>query len=104
MNNATTSKSRTGYIITYVNHPILWTLKLHALVTISTDEAEYAALSIKGNPELQESLRTEGISQLSLLQFLLRYTHYHSIHLQEDTCIYFCDNKAQVRRSEWYYA
>jgi hypothetical protein len=40
-----TAKSRTGYIITYANCPLLWTSKLQTEVTLSSTEAEYVALS-----------------------------------------------------------
>jgi hypothetical protein len=38
--------SRTGYVITYCNCPILWASKLQSEVAISTTEAEYIALSM----------------------------------------------------------
>eukprot|EP00957_Ditylum_brightwellii_P149453 11381299-Ditylum_brightwellii.AAC.1 len=44
MHDASTAKSRTGYIITYACSPILWAPKLQTLVTLSTTEAEYAVL------------------------------------------------------------
>eukprot|EP00957_Ditylum_brightwellii_P178654 13607736-Ditylum_brightwellii.AAC.1 len=50
---------------------------------------------VQGNPDLQESLRMEEISHISLLCFLRRYSHYHGIRIQEDTGIHYCDNKAQ---------
>eukprot|EP00957_Ditylum_brightwellii_P211959 15366807-Ditylum_brightwellii.AAC.1 len=46
MTDATNAKSRTGYIITYANWPMLWASKLQTLATLSTIEAEYVALSI----------------------------------------------------------
>eukprot|EP00957_Ditylum_brightwellii_P162091 12340815-Ditylum_brightwellii.AAC.1 len=45
MHDDITAKSRTGYIITYAGCPILWASKLQSLVTLSTTEAEYVALS-----------------------------------------------------------
>jgi len=38
-------KSRTGYVITFANCPILWSSKLQTEVALSTTEAEYIALS-----------------------------------------------------------
>ena len=37
--------SRTGYIIKYRNCPILWASKLQSEISLSTEEAEYIALS-----------------------------------------------------------
>jgi hypothetical protein len=45
MDDVSTAKSRTGYIIQYCNCPIIWISKLQTLVTLSTTEAEYVALS-----------------------------------------------------------
>ena len=41
----TSVMSRTGYVITYANCPIIWASKLQTEVTLSTTEAEYVALS-----------------------------------------------------------
>jgi len=38
-------KSRTGYVITFANCPILWSSKLQSEIALSTTEAEYIALS-----------------------------------------------------------
>ena len=45
MDDISTAKSRTGYIVQYCNCPIVWVSKLQTLVTLSTTEAEYVALS-----------------------------------------------------------
>ena len=37
--------SRTGYVISYANCPILWSSKMQSIITLSTTEAEYIALS-----------------------------------------------------------
>eukprot|EP00957_Ditylum_brightwellii_P007078 536448-Ditylum_brightwellii.AAC.1 len=57
---------------------------------------------VVSNLELNESLQTEGISYISLLQFLLYYTNYHNIQIQENTMSHYCDNKVQVNRMQWY--
>ena len=38
-------KSRTGYVITFANCPVLWVSKLQTEIALSTTEAEYIALS-----------------------------------------------------------
>ena len=43
--DANTSKSRTGYVITYAEYPVLWNSKLQTHVALSATEAEYVALS-----------------------------------------------------------
>ena len=37
--------SRSGYILTYMNCPLLWASKIQSEVTLSTNESEYVALS-----------------------------------------------------------
>ena len=45
MDDVSTAKSRSGYLVQYCNCPIIWSSKLQTLVTLSTTEAEYVALS-----------------------------------------------------------
>jgi hypothetical protein len=45
LDNPTSVKSRTGYLITFAGCPILWTSKLQNEIALSTTEAEYIALS-----------------------------------------------------------
>ena len=45
IHDASTTKSRTGFLIMYVGCPILWCSKLQTQVTLSTTEAEYVSLS-----------------------------------------------------------
>jgi hypothetical protein len=45
MDDVSTTKSRTGYVILLANCPILWTSKLQTQIALSTTEAEYIALS-----------------------------------------------------------
>ena len=44
-NDKTGALSRTGYIITYANCPIVWGSKMQSLVALSTTEAELIAMS-----------------------------------------------------------
>ena len=43
--DASTEKSRTGYVITYSGCPALWNSKLQTHVALSNTEAEHIALS-----------------------------------------------------------
>jgi hypothetical protein len=45
MSDPSTSKSRSGYAITYAGCPIIWASKLQTQTALSTTEAEYVALS-----------------------------------------------------------
>lgn len=42
---ANSIKSRTGYVITYANCPLLWTSKIQTEIMLSTTKAEYITLS-----------------------------------------------------------
>ena len=59
--DASTAKSRTGYVITYASCPITWASKLQGCISLSTTESEYVALS--------QSLR-EAIPLMNLLKEL----------------------------------
>jgi len=43
--DASTAKSRSGYIVLYAGCPIIWSSKLQTQVALSTTEAEYVSLS-----------------------------------------------------------
>ena len=45
MEDPTTAKSRTGYVINYAGCPLTWSSKLQTEIALSTVEAEYIALS-----------------------------------------------------------
>ena len=47
-----TSKSHSGWVITYAGCPITWTSKLQTVMALSTTEAEYVALSIDMREQL----------------------------------------------------
>mmetsp|Transcript_21599 Transcript_21599/g.27854 ORF Transcript_21599/g.27854 Transcript_21599/m.27854 type:complete len:94 (-) Transcript_21599:367-648(-) len=44
MDDPSTAKSRTGFVITYAARPILWASKLQTCISLSTTEAEYVVL------------------------------------------------------------
>ena len=70
--DASTAKSRTGYLISYNNCPLIWTSKVQTELALSTGEAEYIALS--------QSTR-EVIPMMSLLE------EAHAIGYQEGAFI-----------------
>jgi hypothetical protein len=45
MNDPSTAKCRTGYVISYQRRPITWASKLQTEVVLSTTESEYVGLS-----------------------------------------------------------
>ena len=45
-NDPTTSKSRSGWVITYAGCPVTWSSKLQTLMALSMMEAEYIAVSM----------------------------------------------------------
>ena len=52
-------KSRTGFVITFMGCPLLWTSKLQTMIALSTMEAEYIALSTS----IRELIATRSILQ-----------------------------------------
>jgi hypothetical protein len=62
-NDVSTEKSRTGYIISFAGCPITWASKLQTLISLSTTEADYIALS--------QSLR-EVIPMINLMTYINR--------------------------------
>ena len=77
MNDPSTAKSRTGYIISYGGCPILWASKLQTEVVLSSTESEYVGLS--------ESLRI-AIVMMSLLREMKSF----GIPIVETTPTVFC--------------
>jgi hypothetical protein len=45
MNDPSTAKSQTGYVIRYAGCPIIWASELQTKVVLSTTESEYVGLS-----------------------------------------------------------
>jgi hypothetical protein len=45
MNDPSTAKSQTGYVISYAGCPIIWVSKFQTEVVLSTTESEYVGLS-----------------------------------------------------------
>ena len=68
--DASTAKSRTGYIILYAGCPIVWQSKLQTQCALSTTEAEYISLSQSLRTvipiiNLIEEMKTNNISTIS---------------------------------------
>jgi hypothetical protein len=86
-----TAKSRSGYVITYGNSPILWGSKLQTCIALSTTEAEYVALS--------QSLR-DTIPIMNLLQEL-KDQGFHEENLKPTVhCKAFEDNTGALELSK----
>jgi len=45
INDPTTAKSRSGYVLLYAGCPIVWASKLQTEIALSSTEAEYIAIS-----------------------------------------------------------
>ncbi|KAL7567275.1 hypothetical protein ACA910_016741 [Epithemia clementina (nom. ined.)] len=82
-----TSKSQSGWVITYANCPIAWASKMQTLTALSTTEAEYLALST-------------ALRELIPLMELTKEVREHSIHLMKAQpkvhCKVFEDNSGAL--------
>jgi len=67
--DASLAKSRSGFIITYANCPLLWSSKMQTEVALSTTEAEYIALSqaLREVIPLMELLKEMGNNNIKLV-------------------------------------
>ena len=77
MNDPSTAKSRTGYVISFAGCPVLWASKLQTEVVLSSTESEYVGLS--------ESLRI-AIVMMNLLNEMKAY----GIPVAKTTPTVFC--------------
>jgi hypothetical protein len=77
MNDPSTAKSRTGYVISYQGCPITWASKLQTEVVLSTTESEYVGLS--------ESLRIAIV-----LMNLLKEMKEHGVELPTTKPTVYC--------------
>eukprot|EP00957_Ditylum_brightwellii_P079307 6030248-Ditylum_brightwellii.AAC.1 len=57
---------------------------------------------VQANPNMIESLRTEGMSQLALMTFLKQYCPYHGIAIPKNKSVHYTDNKGIVERMSWF--
>jgi hypothetical protein len=68
-------KSRTGYIITFANCPVLWISKLQTEIALSTTEVEYIALSQAMRDLIPLRTLLSELSALTKLMFGSTTTH-----------------------------
>ncbi len=83
----TTAKSRTGFIITFADRPIVWTSKLQTEIALSTTEAEYIALSTAAREILPMLTMTKEAAKKKIISRLTTPV----IH-----CKLFEDNKGAI--------
>ena len=89
--DASTSKSRSGYVITIFGCPIIWQSKLQTQIALSTTEAEYIALS--------QSLR-ETIPILNLFKELQAKSFNQNYVPPKVHCKAFEDNMGALELSK----
>ena len=90
--DASTSKSRTGFVIKYAGCPIVWQSKLQTETALSTTEAEYIALS-------STSLR-EVISLMDLLKEAKAHGIPNVIREPKIHCKVFEDNSGALAMAQ----
>jgi hypothetical protein len=89
--DASTAKSRTGYVIMYGTCPLLWGSKLQTCISLSTTEAEYVALS--------QALR-DTIPIMNLLTELKEYGFHAKDTKPTVHCQAFEDNTGALELSK----
>ena len=72
-----TCNSQTGFVISHAGCPILWKIKVQTLITLSTTEAEYIALST-------------ALYKVIDIIYLMEYLKCHSLPLCSTTPILRC--------------
>ena len=87
MNDPSTAKSRTGYIISYGGCPVLWASKLQTEVVLSSTESEYVGLS--------ESLRI-AIVMMNLLTEMKQFGVNIPSVIPKVFCKLFEDNAGAI--------
>ena len=86
-NDPTTARSRSSYVITYSNCPLLWASKMQTEIALSSTEAEYIALS--------QSLR-EVIPLMALIKEAKNYGLDITSHKVKVHCRLFEDNTGAI--------
>ena len=90
-----TAKSRTGFVICYAGCPLLWGSKLQTMVTLSTCEAEYVALS--------ETLR-QAIWLMNIVKELQEFGFDMGNQKPKVHCTAFEDNSGAIAIANHRYA
>ena len=82
-----TAKSRTGYIITFGGCPVIWKSTMQSIITLSSTEAEYVAMS------------TAMREVLPMMQLLTEFKKFGIMQNFKDTkihCTIFEDNSGAI--------
>jgi hypothetical protein len=91
MDDPSTAKSRTGYVITYAGCPLYWGSKLQTCIALSTTEAEYVALS--------QALR-DAIPIMNILKEMREYKFHDKPSQHRVHCKAFEDNTGALELSK----
>ena len=91
MDDPSTAKSRTGYVINYAGCPLYWGSKLQTCIALSTTEAEYVALS--------QALR-DAIPIMNLLKEMREYKFHEKSSQHKVHCKAFEDNTGALELSK----
>ena len=67
-----TSRSTSGYVMTYAGGAISWQSRLQKTVALSTTEAEYMAVVEAGQETLSGKMNTDSIATVKVPYTLLR--------------------------------
>jgi histone deacetylase 1/2 len=87
MDDPSTARSRTGYVINFANCPLIWASKLQTEIALSTTEAEYIALSTASR---------EILPLLSLAKEAKKHKLINKVESPVIRCKIFEDNKGAV--------
>ncbi len=82
-----TAKSRTGYVITFADCPIMWASKLQTVIALSTTEAEYIALPMAAR---------EVLPILTLVKEAAKHKIITKVQTPLIHCKLFEDNKGTI--------
>jgi hypothetical protein len=77
MNDPSTAKSRTGYVISYAGCPIIWASKLQTEVVLSTTESEYVGSS-------------ESLSIVIVIMNLLKEMQEQGVEVPKTNPVVYC--------------
>jgi hypothetical protein len=87
MRDPNTARSRTGFLITFANCPLLWGSKLQTEIALSSTEAEYVALSTAAR---------EMVPIMALAKEAVKFGVIKKTAIPTFACTFFEDNKGAV--------